>query len=55
VTDQRVVLTGADLTVPEVEAVARRGAEAVLDPAAITRMAASRAVVDELVDAGAGV
>jgi histidine ammonia-lyase len=53
VTDQRVVLTGADLTVPDVEAVARGGAVAVLDPAAISRMQASRAVVDALVDEGA--
>ena len=52
-TDQRVVLTGADLTVPDVEAVARAGAEAILDPAAIARMRASRAVVDTLVDEGA--
>ena len=52
-TDQRVVLTGADLTVADVEAVARGGALAVLDPAAIDRMRASRAVVEALVDEGA--
>jgi histidine ammonia-lyase len=53
VTDQRVVLTGADLTIADVEAVARRGAVAELDPAAIDRMQASRAIVEALVDEGA--
>jgi histidine ammonia-lyase len=53
VTDHRVVLTGADLTVADVEAVARHGADAVLDPAAKARMEASRAVVEGLVDEGA--
>jgi len=53
VTDERVVLTGADLSVGDVEAVARRGAEAVLDPAARSRMERSRAVVEALVDEGA--
>ena len=48
-----VVLTGADLTVADVEAVARGGAEAKLDPAAKARMQASRAVVEALVDQGA--
>ena len=52
-TDQPVVLTGADLTVADVEAVARAGADAVLDPAATARMEESRAVVDALVDEGA--
>ncbi len=52
-TAKRVVLTGADLSVEDVEAVARHGAEAVLDPAARTRMDRSRAVVDALVDEGA--
>ena len=52
-TSQRVVLTGADLTVADVEAVARSGATAVLDPAAKTRMERSRAVVEALVDEGA--
>ena len=52
-TDHRVVLTGADLTVADVEAVARQGAEAVLDPAAATRMRESRAVVEALVGEGA--
>ncbi|HYK94659.1 MAG TPA: histidine ammonia-lyase [Candidatus Dormibacteraeota bacterium] len=48
-----VALTGADLTVADVEAVARRGAAVVLDPAAKARMEASRAVVERLVDEGA--
>jgi histidine ammonia-lyase len=48
-----VVLTGADLTVADVEAVARGGAEVVLDGAARARMEGSRAVVDALVDDGA--
>jgi histidine ammonia-lyase len=49
---ERVVLTGADLTIEQVEAVARHGAEAVLDPAARARMERSRAVVEALVDEG---
>jgi len=53
VTSQRVVLTGADLTVADVEAVARHGAAAVLDPAATKRMERSRAVVESLVDQSA--
>jgi histidine ammonia-lyase len=48
-----IVLTGADLVVADVEAVARRGAEAFLDAAARARMDRSRAVVDALVDEGA--
>ena len=52
-TSERVVLTGADLTVADVEAVARHGAVAVLDPAAKARMERSRAVVEALVDEGA--
>ena len=52
-TAERVVLTGADLTVADVVAVARDGAAATLDPAARSRMARSRAVVEELVDEGA--
>ncbi|MBI3750048.1 MAG: histidine ammonia-lyase [Chloroflexi bacterium] len=47
-----VTLTGSDLTVEAVEAVARRGASATLDPAARARMERSRRVVDELVAAG---
>jgi len=53
VTSERVVLTGADLTVADVEAVARHGATTVLDPAAKQRMERSRAVVESLVDEGA--
>ena len=52
-TSERVVLTGADLTVADVEAVARQGAEVTLAPAAKKRMERSRAVVESLVDAGA--
>jgi histidine ammonia-lyase len=53
VTAKRVVLTGADLSVDDVEAVARHGAEVVLDAAARARMERSRAVVEALVDEGA--
>ncbi len=47
-----VVLTGADLTIADVEAVARGGAVAVLDGAARARMDEARAVVERLVAAG---
>jgi histidine ammonia-lyase len=47
-----VVLTGADLTITDVEAVARHGAVAVLDVHARARMAEARAVIERLVDAG---
>jgi histidine ammonia-lyase len=47
-----VTLTGANLTVEDVEAVARHGAEARLDPAARERIAESRAVIDRLVADG---
>jgi len=50
VTEQPVILTGADLTVADVEAVARGGAVAVLDEAARVRMHRSRDVVEALVD-----
>jgi len=53
VTLQPVVLTGGDLTLGDVAAVARSGAEAVLDPAARARMERSRGVVEALVDEGA--
>jgi histidine ammonia-lyase len=53
VTVKRVVLTGADLSVDDVEAVARHGAEVALDAAARARMERSRAVVEALVDEGA--
>ncbi|HEV8490272.1 MAG TPA: histidine ammonia-lyase [Candidatus Limnocylindrales bacterium] len=48
----RVVLTGADLTVEDVEAVARRGAEVVLDVHARERMQEARKVIEDLVAAG---
>jgi histidine ammonia-lyase len=47
-----LVLTGAELTIAGVEAVARHGASVVLDPAARARMAESRAVIERLVAAG---
>ncbi len=50
---EEVVLTGADLTIEDVEAVARGGARAALDVHARQRMIEARAVVDELVEAGA--
>ncbi|HYL40361.1 MAG TPA: histidine ammonia-lyase, partial [Candidatus Binatus sp.] len=48
-----VVLTGSDLTVEAVEAVARHGAKAALDPAARARIQRSRATVEALVAEGA--
>ena len=48
-----VVLTGADLTIVAVEAVARHGAHATLDPDARARMAEARAVIERLVAEGA--
>ena len=47
-----VVLTGADLTVADVEAVARHGARVALDVHARERMAEARAVIDTLVARG---
>jgi histidine ammonia-lyase len=47
-----VVLTGADLTIADVEAVARGGAPARLDARARARMDEARAVVERLVGAG---
>jgi len=47
-----VVLTGADLTVASVEAIARGGARASLDVHARERMAEARAVVERLVASG---
>jgi histidine ammonia-lyase len=46
------VLTGADLTIEDVEAVARHGAVARLDLHARARMDEARAVIDSLVKAG---
>ena len=48
-----VVLTGADLTVADVEAVARAGAPAALDVHARARMDEARAVIEELLAEGA--
>ena len=47
-----VVLTGADLTIADVEAVARHGAEAALDVHARARMQEARDVIERLVAAG---
>jgi histidine ammonia-lyase len=47
-----VVLTGADLTIADVEAVARHGARAALDVHARARMDEAQALVGRLVDAG---
>lgn len=47
-----VVLTGADLRVADVEAVARHGARVALDVHARDRMAEARAVISMLVDRG---
>src|SRR3712207_3619210 len=49
----RVVLTGADLTVADVEAVARDGAGVALDVHARDRMAEARGVIERLVSDGA--
>ena len=49
----RVVLTGADLTVADVEAVARHGAPAALDVHARERMQEARDVIESLVADGA--
>ncbi len=48
-----VVLTGADLTIDDVEAVARHGAPVSLDVHARERMLEARAVIEELVSAEA--
>jgi histidine ammonia-lyase len=50
---ERVVLTGADLSIADVEAVARHGARAELDDAARRRMAEARDVIAGLVARGA--
>jgi histidine ammonia-lyase len=47
-----IVLTGADLTIADVEAVARHGRNAVLDDAARGRMQESRDLIERLVAAG---
>src|SRR5258706_14355311 len=55
VTDAQVVLTGSDLTIAEVEAVARHGAAVSIHPNARQRMERSRAVIEQLVADQAGV
>ena len=52
-TSTQVTLTGRDLTLAEVMAVARAGAPVRVDPVALERMAAARAVVDRVIAAGA--
>ena len=51
--DTPVILTGADLTVADVEAVARHGVAVELDVHARERMEEARAVIDGLVAEGA--
>jgi histidine ammonia-lyase len=48
-----IVLTGADLSIADVEAVARHGARGVLDEAARDRRQEARDVIDGLVADGA--
>jgi histidine ammonia-lyase len=50
-----VVLTGASLDIDAVEGVARRGTTVAIDADAIRRMEESRAVIEQLVEAGATV
>jgi len=50
--DRTVVLTGADLTIADVEAVARGGARAALDVHARARIQEARDVIEGLVAAG---
>jgi histidine ammonia-lyase len=50
-----IVLTGHDLTLEAVEAVARNGARAVLAPEARARMVRSRAVIEAIVERGEAV
>ena len=52
-TVEPIVLTGAALTIADVETVARRGVGAVLDPSARARMQEARDVVEGLVSSGA--
>ena len=48
-----MILTGSDLTIADIEAVARRGASVALDPRARERMQEARDVIEELVADGA--
>jgi len=50
--DDPIVLTGADLTIGDVESVARRRRRATLDEGARARMQESRDLIEGLVDAG---
>ncbi|HTS15620.1 MAG TPA: histidine ammonia-lyase, partial [Candidatus Sulfotelmatobacter sp.] len=50
-----IALTGHDLTLEAVEAVARLGARATVDPSARARMEASRRAIDSIVDSGEAV
>jgi histidine ammonia-lyase len=50
--DAPIVLTGADLTIGDVESIARGGRRAVLDEAARERMQESRDLIERLVDGG---
>jgi len=52
VPDAPIVLTGADLTIGDVESVARGGRSAVLDDAARDRMQESRDLIERLVEGG---
>ena len=52
-TGDTIVLTGADLTIADIEAVARHGAVAALDVHARARMQEARDVIDRLVAEGA--
>ena len=52
-TGATIVLTGADLTVADIEAVARAGAPATLDANARERMQTARDVIESLVADGA--
>jgi histidine ammonia-lyase len=54
-TESVVTITGFDLTLEQVEDVARRGSDVTLDPDARERMIASHRVVEELVTSGATV
>ena len=47
-----IVLTGSDLTIDDVVAVARANATATLAPEATARMAATRAIVDRILERG---
>lgn len=54
-TDERVVLSGDDLTVDRLLAVARGGAHVGLDAQALRRVRAARDVVDRVLESGESV